>query len=215
MSRRRTINRSGSLTAEDWIQAACQAIEAEGVGAVAVEPLAKKLGVTKGSFYWHFPSRDALLTATLEWWEKACTEAVIAVLEQIADPRERLERLAEEATTEQHTSTHVSGPEIFFSHAFELAISDAADDPIVSPILRRVTARRIDYLEACYRALGLSPEEAPHRAVLVYAAYMGTLRLLAREARGRVPPGDDYRAYQRHFIATLVPPGGSGGTKES
>lgn len=69
MSKRRTASR-GSLTAEDWVRAAKRTIEERGVGAVAVEPLAKKLGVTKGSFYWHFENRDALLKATLERWEE-------------------------------------------------------------------------------------------------------------------------------------------------
>ena len=188
------------------MRAAAEAIEEGGVGAVAVEPLAKKLGVTKGSFYWHFQNRDTLLVGVLEWWEEECTEAVIALLEEITDPYERLGKLFVEATADRSHGGHASGTEIFFSHAFELAISDAANDPIVRPILRRVTERRIDYLEECYRALGFPPEEACHRALLVYAAYVGTLRL-AREAPGRVPQGDDYRAYQRHFIAALVPDG--------
>jgi AcrR family transcriptional regulator len=204
MSKRRTANRRGALTAEDWVRAAAEAIEEGGVAAVAVEPLAKKLGVTKGSFYWHFENRDALLRAALERWEKEATDAVIAAVNEISDPQERLRQLVKEATTEEPPGGHASAMEIFFSDALELAISDAADDPLVRPILRRVCERRIDYLEECYRALGFPPAEARHRAVLVYAAYVGTLRL-AREAPGRLPQGDDYLAYQRHFIAALVP----------
>jgi AcrR family transcriptional regulator len=206
MSKRRTANRRGTLTVEDWVRAAAEAIEEGGVGAVAVEPLAKKLGVTKGSFYWHFENRGALLEATLERWEKEATEAVIAAVSLISDPRERLRRLVMEATTEEPLGGHASGTEIYFSDALELAISDAADDPLVRPVLRRVSERRIDYLEECYRVLGFPSEEARHRALLVYAAYVGTLRL-AREARGRMPQGDDYLAYQQHFIAALVPDG--------
>jgi AcrR family transcriptional regulator len=204
MSKRRATNRRSSLTAEDWVRAAAEAIEEGGVGAVAVEPLARKLGVTKGSFYWHFENRDALLKAALERWEKEATEAVIAAVNQISDPRERLRQLLAEATTEEPLDGHASGTEIYFSDALELAISDAADDPLVRPVLRRVSERRIDYLEECYRALGLPPEEARHRALLVYAAYVGTLRL-AREAPGRLPQSGDYLAYRQHFIAALVP----------
>ena len=50
--------RSGRLSADDWAQAALEQIAEQGVAAVAVEPLARRLGVTKGSFYWHFPSRE-------------------------------------------------------------------------------------------------------------------------------------------------------------
>ena len=46
-----------TLTAEDWARAALEAIAEDGVTAVAVEPLARSLGVTKGSFYWHFANR--------------------------------------------------------------------------------------------------------------------------------------------------------------
>jgi len=51
------------LSADDWEQAALDLIATQGVNAVAVEPLARQLGVTKGSFYWHFPTREALLAA--------------------------------------------------------------------------------------------------------------------------------------------------------
>ena len=85
--------RAGRLSADDWAQAALDLIAEQGVAAVAVEPLARRLGVTKGSFYWHFPSRDALLQAALERWESVEQEAVFGTLERVPDPRERLRAL--------------------------------------------------------------------------------------------------------------------------
>jgi len=61
---------STRLSADDWARAALELIAEQGVAAVAVEPLARRLGVTKGSFYWHFRSRDALLQAAIERWEQ-------------------------------------------------------------------------------------------------------------------------------------------------
>ncbi len=58
------------LSAEDWEDAALSLIAEQGVGALAVEALARQLGVTKGSFYWHFRTREALLQAALERWEQ-------------------------------------------------------------------------------------------------------------------------------------------------
>ena len=216
--------RPGTLTAADWIDAATAVIAESGVAAVAVEPLAQRLGVTKGSFYWHFPNRDALLQAAVERWEAEGTEAVIAVLDQIPDPRHRLEHLIARAFADRsrdggNTASEIGAgyafdgvavPGIGASHAFDLAIADAADDPIVGPVLRRVSERRVDYLEGCFRALGLTPVEARYRALLAYAAYVGTLRL-AREAPSRLPRGEEYRAYQRQVIATILPKPGSGG----
>jgi AcrR family transcriptional regulator len=190
------------LTAADWVEAACQAIAEAGVGAVAVEPLARRLGVTKGSFYWHFPNRGALLGAALARWEEGATEEVIAALAGLSEPRERLRRLIATAF-EEETSAARAGT--IHTHAFNLAVADAADDPIVGPVLRRVTERRIAYLEGEFRALRLPPEEARYRALLAYAAYVGTLRL-AREAPARVPRGADLAAYHRHLVGTLTPP---------
>src|SRR5260370_1248821 len=53
------------LTRDDWITAALRAIADGGLAAVGVEPLAARLGATKGSFYWHFENRDALLEAAI------------------------------------------------------------------------------------------------------------------------------------------------------
>ena len=75
--------RNQRLSADDWAQAALDMIAEQGVGSVAVEPLARRLGVTKGSFYWHFPSRDALLQAALERWELVEQQDVFGSLEEV------------------------------------------------------------------------------------------------------------------------------------
>lgn len=184
----------------------------DGVGSVAVEPLARRLGVTRGSFYWHFKDRRALLEVVLGRWERESTEAVISATRSISDPLERFVRLAEEAFDEAPRNDDASGGDVFRRRAFELAVSDAADDPVVRPFLRRVTERRIGYVEECYRALGLPPEEARHRALMAYAAYAGTVRLF-RDLPDRVPRGEDYLAYRRRFIDALVPGDDADGTR--
>src|SRR5260370_13753711 len=68
----------GRLTRDDWITAALRAIADGGLAAVGVEPLAARLGATKGSFYWHFENRDALLEAAIGRWEKETTTDVVA-----------------------------------------------------------------------------------------------------------------------------------------
>ena len=204
MTKRRSYNRAGALKAEDWVEAARSAMAEGGIDAVAVEPLARRLGVTKGSFYWHFKDRKALIEAMLERWEQESTEARITASRRISDPRERLIRLGEEVFGDVPRDGDASARTIFLRRAFEIAISDAADDAVVGPVLRRVTEHRIAYLNECYRALGLSPEEARHRALLVYAAHAGTVRLF-RDAPDLMPRGEDYTAYRRHFLSTFMP----------
>ena len=60
----------GRLEKKDWMRAARLALLEGGPSAVRVETLARKLGVSKGSFYWHFQDRDALLEALLREWEE-------------------------------------------------------------------------------------------------------------------------------------------------
>ncbi|MDP9365298.1 MAG: TetR/AcrR family transcriptional regulator [Chloroflexota bacterium] len=198
--------RGAALTADDWVDAALRALAEGGVAAVAVEPIAQRLGVTKGSFYWHFANREALLRAALERWEEGATEAVIAALAPLRDPREWLVQLVEDAFTEE-TEVETAKRGGVASGSVALAVADAAEDPVVGPVLRRVSARRLAYLEECFRALGLTGEEARSRALLAYSAYIGVGRL-AREAPDWVPTGKQLAAFKRHLIAGLLPEDG-------
>ena len=185
-------DRNGRLSAEDWAQAALDLIAEQGVAAVAVEPLARRLGVTKGSFYWHFPSRDALLVAALERWEKVEQETVFGKLEAIADPSARLRALFNLVARE------------FKSHIIYSELLKALDHPAVQPVIGRVSQRRMDYLTASFRQAGLSRTDAQHRARLAYAAYVGFLQLNLQLHQARLMH-DEFEAYVEHVMATLIP----------
>jgi AcrR family transcriptional regulator len=183
---------TGRLSAEDWAQAALDQIAEQGVAAVAVEPLARRLGVTKGSFYWHFPSREALLVAALERWEKVEQEEVFGQLEAIPDPAQRLRSLFELVAHE--ASSHIVYSELL----------KALDHPVVKPVIERVSARRLEYLTASFRQAGLNRGDAQHRARLAYAAYVGFLQLSLQLHQPRLPH-DEFEAYVGHVMATLIP----------
>lgn len=180
------------LSAADWEQAALDVIAEQGVAAVAVEPLARRLGVTKGSFYWHFGTRDELLEATLKRWEQADAGALLAQVDRIADPRERL------VTLFRHTSRELR------SHVIYSALLKALDHPAVRPVMQRVSQRRIQYLALAYRAMGMSRRDATDRARLAYGAYVGFLQLMMLLKLERMTP-EDFEAYVDHVIATLIP----------
>ena len=184
--------RSGRLSADDWAQAALDLIAEQGVAAVAVEPLARRLGVTKGSFYWHFPSRDALLQAALERWEKVEQETVFGSLEAVADPRDRLRALFQLVAHEAR------------SHIIYSELLKALDHPIVRPVIGRVSQRRFDYLTASFRQAGLSRTDAQHRARLAYAAYVGFLQLSLQLHQPRLQH-EEFEAYVEHVMCTLIP----------
>ena len=90
-----------ALSRESWIRAALFAIADGGTAAVAVEPLAERLGATKGSFYWHFRNRDELIEEALALWEREGTDAFIERLAPVTDPVERLRRLLAEAMDDE------------------------------------------------------------------------------------------------------------------
>lgn len=187
-----TASRTGRLSAEDWAREALDQIAEQGVASVAVEPLARRLGVTKGSFYWHFPSRDALLQAALERWETVEQEEVFGRLEKVTDPRERLGALFQVVAHEVK------------SHIIYSELLKALDHPAVSPVIGRVSERRLDYLTASFRQAGLSRTAAQHRARLAYAAYVGFLQLTLQLRQPRLQH-DEFEAYVEHVMQTLIP----------
>jgi AcrR family transcriptional regulator len=155
------------LSRQVWVRAALEAIAEGGLAAVAVVPLAKRLGATKGSFYWHFPSREALVEAALADWEQSHTTAVIAEIEAASDdPLAQLRLLFKRVT------------ELAARDRIELALLATADHPTVRPVLDRVTRRRIDFVARLFQRLGLSQAESRRRALLAYSAYLGYAQLV-------------------------------------
>ncbi len=180
------------LSAADWEQGALDLIAAQGVGAVTVESLAKQLGVTKGSFYWHFPTREALLKGALDRWEKLDAESLFDQVEPIADPRERLRELFRRTGHEAK------------SHVIYSALLRALDHPMVQPVIARMSQQRTDFLARAYREIGMRDDVAAYRARLAYAAYVGFLQLTLQVGLPRLEH-DEMEAYVEHVIDALIP----------
>ena len=170
------------LTREDWIRAALGALAEGGVAAVAVDRLAKEVGATRGSFYWHFEDRRALIGAALALWEREYTTELIPEADAVDDPAERL-RLIFHRVYEPPADP------------IEIALAGAADDPLVAPVFLRVTEARIALLRRTLVDLGLAEQDADERAWLAYAFYIGHHQL------GRTP---GIEALRPHGLDRLV-----------
>lgn len=170
------------------MRAALEAFEEEGLAGVAVVPLAKALGVTRGSFYWHFDSRDELLQATMDLWEAEHSEGVLERIASVPDPHERLRMLGESATRKP--------PSIF------MQLLKAGDDPVVGATVRRAAKRRVGFLAATYRECGLPAPVARRRALMAYAHYVGMAQLLRDDP---ALLGRDRAAYAREWHTLLLP----------
>jgi AcrR family transcriptional regulator len=180
---------TGRLDRDAWTRAALAAFERGGPAEVAVVPLARRLGVTRGSFYWHFESRDELLTAALELWEREHSDAVLEALQTMPDPRARLQALGQAATRKP--------PSIF------IQLLRAADDPAVAHVLERASQSRLEVLAEAYRDAGLPPATAQRRALIAYAQYVGLAFLLAEDP-GLLPDERARAAYARELSAVLA-----------
>ncbi|MDN5848259.1 MAG: TetR/AcrR family transcriptional regulator [Nitrococcus sp.] len=181
------------MTADAWAEAALEVIAESGMETVAVESLARRLGVTKGSFYWHFANRQALIQAALDHWERRETDEVLARVSQERDPRKRLARLFREADGSRRAGR------------LYLALTGAMENHPIQTVVRRVMDHRVQFLRECYTAMGLSAGEAWRRAVLAYSVFLGTLQL-RRDAPELIPIGDDFHEYM-HFIGEALIPG--------
>jgi AcrR family transcriptional regulator len=179
-----------TLTASDWAEAALQLTAGKGLRALTVSTLAARLGVTKGSFYWHFQGRSELLAAALARWEQRATTEAIKGLDAVRDPRRRLELMLDAASQPPR------------SRSLYAALAEAGDDPIVRRVLNRVASARIAYLERCYGDLGLAPALARAQAVLAYAGYRGLLQL-AHEAPAALPA--EWSSYSAVVRRALIP----------
>jgi AcrR family transcriptional regulator len=186
-----SIERRPRLSRDDWTAEAMVALAESGLSAVAIEPLAARLGATKGSGYWHFANRAALVDATLLRWEREYTEQVITHTAQHDEPADRLRHLF-------HTVIRMTGPQ-----SVELALLAAASDPSVEPVLRRVTERRVAYLTQLFTELHLDKYRARQRALLAYTTYLGHAQL-ARTAPSELPTRRHLDAYLDSTVALIT-----------
>jgi AcrR family transcriptional regulator len=147
-----------------WIDEGLTALADGGPEAVRIEPLARKLGVTKGGFYGHFVDRRALLEEMLDTWERTMVDEVIERVEEEGDDaRARLERLFAIAT---HTRGLLKA---------ELAIRDwARRDRAVARRVKSVDNRRMDYMRSLFGDVVRDEGEAEARALLAFSLFIGS-----------------------------------------
>jgi AcrR family transcriptional regulator len=151
-------NANFRLTRERWVDAAMEMLGRHGVDGVRVEQLARQLGVTKGSFYWHFKDRGELLEAMLDQWRRQKTVDVVEYVGSVDDPVMRLEKLAR--------------------IPFEIQERDPLGLPLrlwaryderAARVLDEVDKLMVRMKAQIFIACGLDAEEARARAVLLYS----------------------------------------------
>jgi len=150
---RESNGRMNSLSQEDWLSSALESLNERGVDAVKVLPLSKKLGVTRGSFYWHFDDREQLLRQMLEYWERELTDEVITAAGALAAPSEEKLRYV------------IHNVLLYRQTRYDTAISAwGMFDAGAAQSMKRVLRKRMRFVAGLLEDLGFSKEDATLRA---------------------------------------------------
>lgn len=148
------------LTEQDWLDHGLKTLAIQGVGALKAAKMAEKLGVSRGSFYWHFDDMRAFETRLLDRWQELTTDETIRDMDSKQRESERLPGLMIRAL--------MGRPDI------DRAIRVWAEiDARARAKLRKVDALRIGYLRDLLVASGVGENQAVHRARFIYAASLG------------------------------------------
>jgi AcrR family transcriptional regulator len=157
------------LGRQDWIEAGLALLGESGVEAVRVEPLAKRMQVTKGSFYWHFKDRNDLLDAILTQWVEIDTNSIIERVDRLdLEPKMKLLRLFELAIADDGMT-----PELADGSVENAIRAWATIDPKIAAVLQQVDLQRLEYTKNIFLEIGFSEPEALARARLAYYSLVG------------------------------------------
>lgn len=154
------------LSREEWHARALEVLGRKGSGELTVETLAQHLGVTKGSFYWHFKSRADFFRQLIEYWDEHYTQTVITEISGLGGPPEdRLMELMRLVLSKR-------------MDRFELPVRTwAQQNPALVPLVRRVDKHRISFVRSLFLEMGFDEDEAEMRT-RVFLSYMITQRFL-------------------------------------
>ncbi|MCV7319645.1 TetR/AcrR family transcriptional regulator [Mycolicibacterium confluentis] len=161
---------TGRRSVDDWIQAGYTILAEEGIGALKIDRLCQRLGVTKGSFYWHFTDMAGYRTALIESWAQQRGEEH-RVYHDIDDkaPAERLSILMTALVAPRHWKLERTMREWARTDAHVAASVDEAD--------RRV----LHTVRKAFLDLGFPAEEADLRAHTTFAAGIGFLQIAGQK----------------------------------
>ncbi|ORB01663.1 TetR family transcriptional regulator [Mycolicibacter minnesotensis] len=162
------------LSVQDWVQAGFRILADDGLKALTIDRLCKRLGVTKGSFYWHFTDMKAYRNALVDTWA-AVRDADRGDFDALSDipPRERL----------SHMMTALVGP----SHwMLERAMREwARSQDSVAAAVRSSDQRVLAAVRQVFLDDGFAPDEADMRANATFAAGIGVLHLAGSRPSSR------------------------------
>ena len=155
---------------KSWLEAALQALARGGIDRVRVESLAKDLGVTKGSFYWHFKDREQFFDEMLSFWAEQSTQTVITNVHYPTDPAARVRAVAEDIVRRD-----LAGMDPHIR-------SWTQYDPERAEIVAGIDKIRFEFIRGLFLAVGFSKNSASLRAHSLYRYALGEQFIPVKES---------------------------------
>jgi len=181
------------LSRSDWIMAGFRALVIGGADAIRIEALARELGATKGSFYWHFKDLHALHAAMLAAFESLATTEITSAVRRAGDARAQAMRLVDLVSAQPEAEAGGA--------ALEPALRDwARVDQLARSTMERVDAQRLADLCGFLTQAGMDTARAAEGAVRFYAAMIGLEAL-------RITCGVDMRGPLAAVAMDILEPG--------
>lgn len=150
------------LDRDAWLRKALDVLFAQGISQIKVEVLARRLKLTKGSFYWHFRNRDDLLRSMVDWWRDQQLSFLAQLAERrVADPAAQIHAVID--FTRQTEDSH-----------HDIAMREFARfNKLAATAVGVVDQKRVDYLAGLFLAAGFTEVESLLRARALYFYQVG------------------------------------------
>jgi AcrR family transcriptional regulator len=147
-------NKLARLGEEDWLRRALEVLAQHGRAKLTIDSISAALGVTKGSFYWHFENRDAFVRKVLQHWDRQFTRCVVETVEERGGSAHERLRLLVETVVEANLSR------------YDVAVDSwAAQEPSLAPLVEEVYRLRFDYIRSLIRKVGFSGTDLDARSI--------------------------------------------------
>jgi AcrR family transcriptional regulator len=181
---------NGRLSRDQWLAQALDILALEGQAKLRIETICKALGVTKGSFYWHFKDRDDFVRSVVEFWSEHFTDPVVQQVAQLGgSAQDRLKALLRNVSEGDFARYDVS-----------IRAWAAQDPDLVAGIVKKVDKGRLAFAGSLFKEMGFEPREAEMRgrACVAYLSYEAAVLAKSSEK--------DRQGMLEHFFNMITPP---------
>lgn len=167
-------SKSTRFSRDEFLDRSLDVLSEEGEAKLRIDRLVSRLGVTKGSFYWHFENRADFVRSLAKYWADTSTGAVIDDMDaQTGSAEDRLFGLMKRISRQD-----------LVDH--DLAMRTwAFHEPEIAPIVRKVDRMRLTFVRGLFQEMGFEGEELEARTRIFVTANSLKRGILVREPKGK------------------------------